>query len=335
MPKIVRFHETGEADVLRIEELPDSQPGKGEVRLKVAAIGINRAEVMFRQGVYLESPELPSRLGYEAAGTVDAVGPGVSGIQIGDRVSTIPSFSMIQYGVYGESAIVPAHAVARYPGALSAVEGAAIWMQYMTAYGALIEYGKTQKDASVLITAGSSSVGLAAIQIAKSVGALAVATTRGPDKKQFLLDAGADHVIVTDKADLAAQTMAITDGRGADIIFDPVAGPFLEKLAQAAAPGATIFEYGALSMAPTPFPLFDALGKGLTIRGYTLFEIVSHTESMTRGKKFVYDGLESGALKPIIARTFTLDAIVEAHRYMESNRQKANAFSSSAIPSCT
>ncbi len=321
MPTIVRFHETGEADVLRLEELPDSPPGKGEVRLKVAAIGLNRAEVMFRQGMYLEAPELPSRLGYEAAGTVDAVGPGVIGIQVGDRVSTIPSFSMTQYGVYGESAIVPAHAVARYPETLSDIEGAAIWMQYMTAYGALIEYGKLKKEASVLITAGSSSVGLAAIQIAKSVGALAVATTRGADKKQFLLDAGADHVIVTDEADLAAQVMAITEGRGADIIFDPVAGPFLEKLAQAAAPGATIFEYGALSPAPTPFPLFDALGKGLTIRGYTLFEIVKQPASMARGKQFVYDGLASGTLKPVIARTFALDAIVEAHRYMESNRQ--------------
>lgn len=321
MPKTVRFHATGEADVLRIEELPASDPDQGEVRLKVAAIGLNRAEVMFRQGMYLENPELPSRLGYEAAGTVDAVGPGVSGIQVGDRVSTIPSFSMTRYGVYGESAVVPAHAVASYPDTLSAVEGAAIWMQYMTAYGALIEYGKLRKEASVLITAASSSVGLAAIQITKSVGALAVATTRGADKKQFLLDAGADHVIVTDETDMAAQTMAITDGRGADIIFDPVAGPFLEKLAQAAAPGATIFEYGALSMAETPFPLFDALGKGLTIRGYTLFEIVKQPESMARGKQFVYGGLASGALRPVIARTFPLDDIVEAHRYMESNRQ--------------
>ena len=98
-------------------------------------------------------------------------------------------------------------------------------------------------------------MGLAAIQIVKSAGAVAVATTRGWAKKQFLLDAGADHVIVTDESDLAEQTMAVTDGRGADILFDPVAGPFLEKLAQAAAPGATIFEYGALSPAPTPFPM--------------------------------------------------------------------------------
>ena len=147
-------------------------------------------------------------------------------------------------------------------------------------------------------------MGLAAIQIVKSAGAVALATTRGVAKKQCPSDAGADHVIVTDEADLAEQTMAVTDGRGADILFDPVAGPFLEKLAQAAAPGATIFEYGALSPAPTPFPLFDALGKGLTIRGYTLFEIVKQPASMARGKQFVCDGLASGALKPVIARTF-------------------------------
>ena len=113
MPKIFRFHETGGANVLKVEDLPLSEPGEGEVRLKVEAIGLNRAEVMFRQGKYLEDPELPSRLGYEAAGTVDALGPGVSDIQIGDRVSTIPAFSMGQNGVYGESAIVPAYAVAR------------------------------------------------------------------------------------------------------------------------------------------------------------------------------------------------------------------------------
>jgi len=321
MPRIVRFYETGEADVLKLEDEPLAEPGEGEVRLKVAAIGLNRAEVMFRQGAYLENPQFPSRLGYEAAGTVDAVGRGVSSIDVGDRVSTIPSFSLTQYGVYGESAVVPAYSVARYPDRLSAVEGAAIWMQYMTAYGALIEFGRLKADATVLITAASSSVGLAAIQMAKSTGARVIATTRGTDKRSFLLDAGADHVIATDEEDMVAQVMAQTNGRGADLLFDPVAGPFLEKLAGAAAPGATIFEYGALSTAPTAFPLFDAIGKGLSVRGYTLFEIVREQERMARGKQFVYDGLESGKLRPIIARTFSLDDIVDAHRYMESNRQ--------------
>ena len=322
MPRVVRFHETGGADVLKVEDLPLIEPGEGEVRLKVEAIGLNRAEVMFRRGQYLQNPELPSRLGYEAAGIIDAVGPGIGAIQIGGRVSTIPSFSMGKYGVYGESAIVPDTAVARYPDNLSAIEGAAIWMQYLTTFGALIEFGQLKKDDSVLITAASSSVGLAAIQITKAAGASAIATTRGADKKQFLLDAGADHVIVTDKEDLAESVIAITSGKGANIIFDPVAGPLLEKLADAAASGAIIFEYGALDPAPTIFPLFSTLVKGLTVRGYTLFEIVRDPEKLTRGMKYVYDGLQSGALKPIIDRTFPLDAIAEAHQYMESNQQK-------------
>ncbi len=321
MAKIVRFHQTGAADVLKLEDVPLSEPGAGEVRLKVEAIGLNRAEVMFRQGQYLESPVFPSRLGYEAAGIIDAVGPSVSDIQIGDRVSTIPSFSIGKYGVYGESAIVPAYAVAGYPDNLSAVEGAAIWMKYMTAYGALVEYGRLKKEDTVLITAASSSVGLAAIQIVKSAEAVAVATTRGDSKKAFLLGAGADQVIVSDNEDTATEIKAITGGNGANIIFDPVAGPFLEKLAAAAAQRAIIFQYGALSLAPTPFPLFEAIGKGLTVRGYTLFEIVSDPEKMVRGKNFIYDGLSSGALKPIIARTFPLEDIVEAHRFMESNQQ--------------
>ena len=116
--------------------------------------------------------------------------------------------------------------------------------------------------------------------------------------------------------------MAITSGNGARIVFDPVAGPLLEKLAEAAAPGGIIFEYGALSPKPTEFPLFSAIGKGLTVRGYTLFEIVRDPEKLARGKQYVYDGLKSGVLKPLIDRTFPLDAIADAHRYMESNRQK-------------
>lgn len=321
MAKIVRFHATGSADVLKLEDLPTPEPGEGEVRLKVEAIGLNRAEIMFRSGQYLETPNFPSLLGYEAAGVIDAVGSGVSEFQVGDRVSTIPAFSLRQYGVYGESAVVPVHAVAAYPENLSVREGAAIWMQYLTAYGALIEHGQLKPEDYVLITAASSSVGYAAIQITKAAGAVAIATTRTSAKKQLLLDAGADYVIVTDEEDLPSRVMEITSKHGADIIFDPIAGSLLETLAEAAAPGATIFEYGALSLAATPFPLMAALGKGLNVRGYTLFEITSNPEKFDRGKRYVYDGLQSGKLKPVIDRTFSLDQIVEAHRYMESNQQ--------------
>ncbi len=322
MPKVVRFYETGKADVLKVEDLPLKDPGQGEVRLKVEAIGLNRAEVMFRRGQYLEAPELPSRLGYEAAGVVDAVGSGVSDLYVGDRVSTIPSFPVGKYGVYGEWAIVPASAAARYPDQLSAIEGAAIWMQYMTAYGALVEYGEVGPGDTVLITAASCSVGLAAIQITKTAGGMAIATTRKSDKKPFLLEAGADHVIVTDDEPLAERVKAITSGKGVRLVFDPIGGPMLNSLAEAATPGGIIFVYGALSPEPTPYPLFPCLAKGLSVRGYTLFEIVKDPEKLARGRLYIYEGLQSKKLKPLIDCTFPLDDIVQAHRYMESNQQK-------------
>ena len=321
MSRQVVFHELGDADVLKIEDQPLVEPGEGEVRIRVEAIGLNRAEVMFRRGQYLEQPVFPSKLGYEASGLVDALGSGVEGLSVGDRVSTIPAFSMVQYGVYGESAVVPAHAVAAYPENLSPAEGASIWMQYMTAWGAIVDYGQVKAGDAVLIPAASSSVGLAAIQIVKAAGAMAIATTRGSSKKQALLDAGADHVVVTEEENLPEAVMALTEGKGANIVFDPVAGPMLTSLAQATAQGGTIFVYGALSPQPTPYPLIEALGKGLSIQGYTLFEITGEPGRMAQAKQFVYQGLASGALKPILAQTFSLDDIVEAHRYMESNQQ--------------
>ncbi len=111
-------------------------PGPGEVRIAVKALGLNRAESMFRLGQYLEEPVFPSKLGYEAAGTIEAVGPGVMGLKVGDAVSTVPAFALGKYGVYGDAAIVPAAAVVKHPPSLSWEQAAAIWMQYLTAYGA-------------------------------------------------------------------------------------------------------------------------------------------------------------------------------------------------------
>ncbi|MHB1021668.1 MAG: zinc-dependent alcohol dehydrogenase family protein [Acidobacteriaceae bacterium] len=319
--KIVRFHKLGGAEVLQIDELPVPEPGKGEVRLKVQAIGLNRAEVMFREGQYLEQPVLPARNGYEASGVVDAVGPDVDKNWIGKTVSTIPAFSLNQYGVYGEMAIVPIHAIAAYPEKLTPVEGTSIWMQYLTAYGALVLLGGVKKGDFVVVTAASSSVGLAAIEIVKAEGGISIATTRTSKKKAELLAAGADYVIAAEEEDLAARVAEITGGKGARVIFDPVAGKGVEVLAQAAAPGGVIIEYGALSLEPTPFPLFAALSKQLSVRGYTLMVVTTDPERLKTAVKYVYDRLESGAFKPRVDRTFPLGQIVEAHRYMESNQQ--------------
>jgi NADPH2:quinone reductase len=320
MPKIVRFHQFGGPEVLKVEELPAPRPQKGEVRLKVEAIGLNRAEVMFRSGQYLEEPELPSGLGYEASGTVEEIGPGVTGLNIGDRVSSVPSFSMTKYHTYGEVALLPAYSLAKYPENLTTIESASIWMQYMTAYG-LIEFGKMAKGQHVLITAAASSVGLAAIELANAVGAVPIATTRNESKSAALTRAGAKFVVNTKDEGWVGKVREITGGQGVDLAFDPVAGPELEKVAQTMRFQGTIFVYGALAPEPTPFPLFAAIGNCLMIQGYTLFSIVQDPERLGRSKQWVYDQLALGKLKPIVARTFTLDQIVEAHRYMESNEQ--------------
>jgi NADPH:quinone reductase-like Zn-dependent oxidoreductase len=319
--KIVRFHSLGGPEVLKIQEEPIPEPGKGEVRLDVKAIGLNRAEVMFRLGRYLEPPVLPSKLGYEAAGVVAAVGPDVDKSWLGKKASTVPAFLMTQYGVYGEVAIVPASALALYPEKLTPEEGTSIWMQYLTAYGALIAHSQITKGDFVIITAASSSVGIAAIEMANAEGAVSIATTRTSKKKAALLDVGAAHVIATGEEDLLARVKQITNSQGARVIFDPIAGKGIELLAQAASLGGTVFEYGALAQEPTPFPLFAALGKGLSIRGYTLREVFAIPKLREKAEKYVFDQINAGKFKPRVDRVFPLSQIVEAHRYMESNEQ--------------
>ena len=146
-------------------------------------------------------------------------------------------------------------------------------------------------------------------------------TSRGPVKSDALLREGADHVVQTRTEDLVSRVNAITEGAGVNLVFDPIGGPILEALAMAAAPGATIIEYGALDSRPTPYPLFPALQKGLTIRGYTLFEITQAPDALERAKDFVLRGLEAGQLRPVIDRTFDLSDIQAAHRYMEAGGQ--------------
>jgi NADPH:quinone reductase-like Zn-dependent oxidoreductase len=321
MSRVVRFHRIGGPEVLQIDTLDVPAPAAGEVRISVKALGLNRAEAMFRSGQYLEDPKPPSKLGYEAAGTVEAVGPGVEEFKVGDAVSTIPAFSQGKYGVYGDVAVVPAAAVAKHPASLSWTEAAAIWMQYLTAHGALIDIAKLSQGDAVLVPAASSSVGLAAIQIARLVGATPIALTRRDDKRAALTKLGAEHVIATETQDLVAEVKKLTHGKGARVVFDPVGGPTVAKLVSAMAPRGILFQYGALSPEPTPLPLFEVLGKSLTIRGYVLFEITSDGARLEPAKKFVNDGLASGKLKPVIAKTFPLSEIVAAHRYLESNQQ--------------
>lgn len=321
MSRVVRFHSLGGPEVLQIDDIQVPAPQAGEVRIAVKAIGLNRAEAMFRAGQYLEAAVLPSMIGYEAAGTVDAIGPGVTGFQVGDRVSTIPGFSMTQYGMYGELVNAPAHAVTQLPEQIDWIHGAAIWMPFLTAWGALIHIAQTQPGDFVLIPAASSSVGLAAIQICRMVGAHPIALTRSGTKVDELRAHAAEHVVMTEQSDPLQEIRRITGKQGARVVFDPVGGPMINVLAEAMSPGGILFQYGALSGEATPLPLLPLLSKGLTIRGYTLFELTSRADTLEPGKQFVLNGLQQGALRPVVSETFPFEEIVAAHRYLESNQQ--------------
>jgi NADPH:quinone reductase-like Zn-dependent oxidoreductase len=321
MSRTIKFAKAGGPEVLEFVEVQVPAPGPNEVRIKVKAIGINRAEAMWRVDDYFEPVKsFPAGLGYEAAGIVDAVGKDVSGFAAGDDVNVIPSFSMNDYATYGEVILVPDYAVVRQPRALSFTEAASVWMMFVTAYG-LIEDAKVTKGDFVLIPAASSSVGLAAIQIANYTGATTIALTRTSAKKRQLLDAGAAHVIATEEVDLVGEVMRITNGQGVRVAFDPVGGPGFPKLVSALAFGGIIYIYGLLGTGVTPLPVLEMIAKVATIKAHNM-SLTSGDETRRKAAiEFVTQGLQAGALKPVIDRTFTFDAMADVHRYLEQSGQ--------------
>ncbi|HTY93089.1 MAG TPA: zinc-dependent alcohol dehydrogenase family protein [Steroidobacteraceae bacterium] len=320
MSKVVRIHRTGGPEVLQIEDLPVGDPGPGEIRIGVQTIGLNRSEAVYRAGQYLVAPKLPSLMGYEACGVVEAVGPGVQGFELDDRVCVVPTYRLGEYGVYAESAIVPVRSVIAAPPSLTTVEASSVWMAYLTAF-AIIEVAKIGIGDHVLIPAASSSVGIAAIQLANWAGAVPIALTRHGTKAAALRAQGAQHVVATEESDVVAEVMRITGGKGARTAFDPVGGPFVEKLCNCLAEEGILFIYGGLSGQATPYPHWPVALKGLSIRGWVFSAIANKPERYNRVRETILAGLASGHLKPVIARTFPLEQIAAAHAYLESNQQ--------------
>lgn len=321
MTRVVRFHQHGCPEVLHIETVDVAPPARGELQIRVKALGLNRAEALLRRGTYIETATFPSGLGLEAAGIVETVGKDVAGFAPGDPVSIVPPLSMVRWPAYAELATFPADLVVKHPPGLGFETAAAVWMQYLTAYGALVDIAGLRRGDVVAITAASSSVGLAAIQIANRIGAIPVAVTRTSAKRRALRDIGAPHVIASAEEDIRARLEEIAGSNSVRVVFDAVGGPAFEPLTAAMSPGGILIEYGGLSLEPTPFPLFNVLTKSLVLRGYLVHEITRDPARLAKAKAFILDGLSDGTLKPIIARTFRFEDIVEAHRFLESNEQ--------------
>jgi len=321
LSKTVIFHEAGTPEVLKVEQVAVAFPGPQEVRIQVKSIGINRADAMYRQGMYIENPVFPAQLGYEAAGIVEAVGSEVSNIAVGDVVNVVPGFSLHNYASYGEYINMPAYAIHKYPSNLSFDEAASVWTSYLTMYGMVVHSGQLKAGQFVVINAASSSAGLAAIQMTNYVGGLAIVLTTSSKKKEALLKAGASHVIVTSEQDIATEVLKITGNIGAHIILDPVVGAKFSNLLSSVAENGKVFVYGALSHEPASFPAFDVLMKTPTIRGYSAIEVMGNMEVLIQAITFIDKGLAEEKLKPVIDKVFSIDDIVASHKYLESNNQ--------------
>jgi NADPH:quinone reductase-like Zn-dependent oxidoreductase len=321
MSRSVRIHEFGDAGVLRIEDVEIGAPAAREVRLRIRAIGLNRTEITLRSGRSPAKPALPTGLGFEAAGVIEAIGSDVTGFSVGDRVALVPAYSAAQYALYGEVAIAPARSLVAIPDQVSFVEAAATWAAYGTAWGGLVAVGALKAGQTVVIPAASSSVGLAAIQIAQRLGARPVALTRTSAKAEDLRRLGASAVIATTEQDVVAEVKGLTNGNGAELVFDAVSGPEFATLARATATGGTLVLYGALDTRPTVVPPFEIFARDLTVRGLALTALTRDDGRLAALKQFVNTGLADGAFHPTIARTFPFDQIADAHRFVEAGEQ--------------
>ncbi|WP_028938019.1 zinc-dependent alcohol dehydrogenase family protein [Pseudonocardia spinosispora] len=316
MVRTIRFHELGGPEVLRIEDHPVRDPDEGEVRIRVDAIGLNRSEVNFRRGTYLDQPNLPAGLGTEAAGEVLAVGVGVERWEKGDQVCVLPSFSQNDYPVYAEEAIVPARALMARPPGMDAVTGCAVWMPYVTVYGMVAEVTRVRPGDHVVVTAPNNSIGVAALQVLRYLGAVAIAVAADGTDRTTLLKAGAHTVIDADSADVSAAIREATGGRGAALVLDAVGGPGVADLVAACAPGAVVIVHGGLSGEQTPLPA--GRYAPVWLRRYTLFEVTGDPAALRRAEHFVRSGLAVGALVPLVDRVFDFEDVAEAHTYLDS-----------------
>jgi NADPH:quinone reductase-like Zn-dependent oxidoreductase len=314
MPRVVVFDEFGGPDVMHVVEEPAVKPAAGEIRVRIEAFAVNPLDQMMRSGASPAPVPLPhARLGIEGTGVIDALGPEVIGLEIGDPVilTAIPDANV--RGSYAEYTTVPAGRVIARPTGLAITEAAAIWVAYSTAYGALVEKAGMRPGDHVLITAASGGVGRAAMQIANQIGAVPIAVTRHTAKKDDLLAAGAATVIATDQMDVAEVVRRHTGGAGADIVLDLVTGPGQQDLLEAARPDGTLVAAGFLDPRPTPVPASTPL----TIFHYRSFEHTLDDIVVKRMAAFLNAGVRLGALRPAIDKVFTLDDVTEAHRHLE------------------
>ncbi|OLM19294.1 Alcohol dehydrogenase [Pseudonocardia sp. Ae707_Ps1] len=309
--RAVRFHATGGPEVLRVEDVVVREPGPGEVRIRVHAVGLNRSEVAFRRGTYLDRPVLPAGLGSECSGTVLTIGPGVDGWSPGDEVCVLPASSQNDHPVYAEEAVVPARALLSRPPGLDDEGAAALWMPLLTVWGMTRHAVRLREGDRLVVTAAANSIGAAALQVARHLGVHAVATVPDDRHVAALRAAGAAEVVTGDD-----DLRPAIGGDGADLVLDAEGGPGVGRLVRACAPGGAVIVHGGLSGESTPLP---AAGYApVWLRRFHVREVTGDAAVLARATAFVRAGLAAGTLAPLVDRVFGIDDVAAAHEYLES-----------------
>jgi NADPH:quinone reductase-like Zn-dependent oxidoreductase len=320
MPRAWRIHDYSGYRSLELGEEPLEEPGPGEVRLRVEAFALNWGDMDLMKDNYSFSfPRFPARVGIEAAGIVDAIGPQAEGFEIGERVSTLPYF-YYNRGASTESLVIDARYVTKALPNLSVVENASIWMQYLTAYFPLAEVSKVGPGSHVLITAATSTAGAASLEIGRILGATMIGTTRFEENAAYLKKMGADHVFVTGKGDLASRIREISGGKGVDMVFDPVGAGLIAQYSPALARDARIYFYGTLDTVWPELPFVDMFQKNAVFHPYSVFNYVEDPKMLAKGEAFIYDMLKEGRIRPQIDRVYPMEKYIEAFDYLSQPR---------------
>lgn len=320
----------GAPEVLQVREAADPAPGPGQVRIRVAAAGVNFADVMARLGLYPDAPPMPCVVGYECAGHIDAVGPGVAGLSLGDRV-----LALCRFGGYSDVVVVPEVQVARLPATLSFEAAAGIPVTYLTAWIMLIHLGNLHAGERVLVHAAAGGVGQAALQLARWRGAEVIGTASA-SKHARLRELGVAHCIDYHTQDFEAEVRRITGGKGVHLAIDAVGGASFKKSYRSLAPMGRLFMFGVSSFAPgeklSPIAALRGLLSMPSFRpvpmmndnrgvfGINMGHLWEHADQLHGMLVEILALVAQGVLSPVVDKTFPFAEAAAAHRYLQEHK---------------
>lgn len=314
--KAIRVHQNGGPETLTYEDVPVPEPGVGEARVKIEAIGLNFVDVYRRKGIY--KVNLPLIPGEEAAGIVDAVGPDVTEVQVGQRVAYAQSS-----GAYAEYAVVPARTLVPVPDGISAQQAAAVLLQGMTAHYLCYSTYPLRAGETALIHAAAGGVGLLLVQMAHGLGARIIATVSTEEKAQLAREAGADEVILYTQTDFEAETKRLTNNQGVHVVYDSVGRDTFDKSLNCLRPRGMLVLYGASSgpVPPVDPQILNQKGSLYLTRPGLGAYVADRTELMQRAGD-LFQWMQAGDLDVRIDTTFPLAQAADAHRYIEGRQTK-------------